>query len=216
MKFEQVIDRIIAILERNSEAAILVKDIAEALEMSATQFSNAKARNRVPHEKIAVFCGRKRVSINWILFGQSVEMLNTDTENAYNLKLFDGVKASAGGGAFNEEDENYIDFILDPEYVKLLGISHKDNIDAIYAIGDSMEPTLNEGSIILIDRNKTEVTNSGMFVVNTSGSLYIKRLSLNPKGGLDLISDNTLYPIHTVPLDETFIVGKVIGALEKL
>ncbi len=58
--------------------------------------------------------------------------------------------------------------------------------------------------------------NGGIFVVNAGGSLFVKRVAFNAHGGIDLISDNKAYPIQTVSSDETMIIGKIIGALERV
>ena len=97
-----------------------------------------------------------------------------------------------------------------------LGVLHRNNIEAINVVGDSMEPVLNDESIVLIDRNKTDIGNGGIFVVNTGGGLLVKRVSMSSQGMLDLVSDNKLYNTISIPMEEVNIVGRVIGALEKM
>lgn len=215
MDFSNVMDRVATILERESESKILDKDIAKALGMSTTQYSNAKQRNSIPYEKIAGFCAKNRVSINWVLYEQSTEMLKTDSEHGIQIKLFGDVNASAGGGAFND-DENYTYFSIDPAYARLLNISNKDKIDAITVTGESMEPTLKDGSIILIDRNKTNIVNGSIFVINAGGTVYIKRLMMRPDGNIDMISDNDIIPTQEASVEESIVIGRVIGALERI
>jgi len=215
MNFQDIIDRIEDILQSKSDIKIYDKDIAKALGMSSPQFSNFKSRNSIPYEKISEYCAKNRISINWILYGQSIDMLREETENMYKIKLFSGVNASAGGGAFND-DENYTYFSLDPAYVKLLGITPQDRIEAINVTGESMEPTLKDGSIILVDRNKTTIVNGSIFVINAGGTVYIKRLMMNPDGTIDMISDNNIIPVQHASPEDSVVVGRVIGALEKI
>ena len=215
MDFSKIMDRIAIILERERETKVFDKDIAKALDMSSTQYSNAKKRNSIPYQKIAEFCASNRININWVLYEQSTDMLKTDSEYGIKVKLFGDVNASAGGGAFND-DENYTYFSIDPAYAKLLNITDNDKIDAITVTGESMEPTLKDGSIILIDRNKTDITNGSIFVINAGGTVYIKRLMMNPNGNIDMISDNSMMPIQEAHIEESVVIGRVIGALERI
>ena len=215
MNFSSVMDRLATILERDGGKKIFDKEIAEALGMTGSQYSNAKKRNSIPYDKISELCAKNRISINWVLYEQNTEMLKTDMEQGFQIKLFNNVNASAGGGAFND-DENFTYLSLDPAYVRLLGVSEKDKIDAITVTGESMEPTLRDGSIILIDRNKTDIVNGSIFVINAGGTVYIKRLMMNPNGNIDMISDNSIIPKQEAHVEESVVIGRVIGALEKI
>ncbi len=212
-----IIDRLQDILEKEREERVLIKDVAEALNMSPAQLSNYKKRNSNPYDKISEYCATNRINLNWVLYGQPVEMLNSDVENIYKIKLIDGVHSSAGGGAFNEESEDVTYLSIDPLFADMLNIKNSDHIEAIRVAGDSMEDTLGEGSIIMIDRSRTELTSGGIFVLNTQGGVIVKRISINPNGTtIDLISDNKIYPVQSVPADEITVIGRVIGALEKI
>ena len=64
--------------------------------------------------------------------------------------------------------------------------------------GDSMEPTLPDGSSILVDRNRREPQEDRIFVLRTEDGLVVKRLERDAKGRWQLASDN---PSHRkVPL----------------
>jgi len=216
MNFNEVMDRIGLVIEKEMDDRPYDKDIAKALDMSSTRFSNAKSRNSIPYEKIAEFCARKKINMNWVLFDQNIGMLTDEYEHYYRVKLLDNINASAGGGAFNEEDDDYTYLTLDPIYQDMLGIQRTDNIEAIRVVGNSMEDTLGEGSIILINRKKTELVDGSIFVVNTPGGVFVKRIEINTIGGIDLKSDNKDYKTNTFPAEELSVIGKVIGALEKI
>ena len=51
-----------------------------------------------------------------------------------------------------------------------------------------------------------------MYVINTVSGLFIKRLSINPNGGVVLISDNKIYDTITMPAEEVTIVCKVVSS----
>ncbi|MCE4623399.1 MAG: hypothetical protein F7B11_01445 [Caldisphaeraceae archaeon] len=203
-------------MEKETNERPYAKDIAKALDMSSTQFSNAKARNSIPYEKIAEFCAIKKINMNWVLFGQNIGMLKDEYEEYCRIKMPDSIKAGAGGGAFNEESDDYTYLTIDPIYRDMLGIQRTDEIEAIRVIGNSMEDTLAEGSIILVNRKKTEPVDGSIFVVNTPGGVFVKRIGINPAGGIDLKSDNKDFETVTIHADELSVIGRVIGALEKI
>lgn len=215
MDQEAVLERLYEVVESVIGKAPFDKDVAEELGMSRANYSNIKKKGNLPLEKITDYCGLKKISISWIIHGQSSQMLADSSGEILKIPYLNKVNASAGGGAFNE-DENYTHLSLDPAYAKLLGISDKDNIDAITVTGESMEPTLKDGSIILINRNKTDIVNGSIFVINAGGTIYIKRLMMNPNGNIDMLSDNSIIPTQKALREESIVLGKVIGALEKV
>lgn len=213
---EQIIDRLIDILEKERGEKVYLKDVAEVLGMSSSQLSNFKSRDAIPYDKISKYCAKKRISINWVLYGQPVKMLNSEAEDVYMVKMINNVHSSAGGGAFNEDDANVTYLTIDPVFVDVFGIKENDDIEAIRVAGDSMEPTVSEGALILVDRKKTELVNGGIFVLNSINGVVVKRVSVNPNGTIDLISDNRIYPVQSVPGEELIVIGRVVGVLEKI
>lgn len=95
-------------------------------------------------------------------------------------------------------------------------ISSSENIFWLTATGDSMSPVINDNDIVLLDVSKTEITNGGIFLFEINGQQFIKRLRLRVTGELDIISDNSSYPIETIKDYENIkIVGRVIKNLSK-
>lgn len=59
----------------------------------------------------------------------------------------------------------------------------------VRADGDSMHPTIQDGSIVLCDESRTELADGRIFLVEHGGSVLIKRLKAGPDGPV-MISDN--------------------------
>ena len=57
------------------------------------------------------------------------------------------------------------------------------------AMGESMEPTLPDGCVILVDRNRTKRYRGHIFVVRTEDGLVVKRAGKDEGGGWQLVSD---------------------------
>lgn len=217
MDFNEVMDRVAAIVEKEIGFRPYGKDIANALGLSPTNYSNMKAQNRIPLREISDYCAKHKISINWVLYEQNSQMLENNTEEIFKIKFLESINGSAGGGALNEEDDEPEYIHIDRKSANRMGINNVKNIEAINVQGDSMQPTLKDGSVVVIDRSKIEVINGGIFVINTvGGGLFVKRISVNPSGGIDMISDNKAYPVQTVSFDEAMVVGRVVGALERV
>jgi len=201
MEFDKIIEKIKDIIsEEVGEKKVLNKDVAKVLGITPEHLSVLKKRNKIPFEELAYFCAKRKISLNWLLFDQQIENIATETEKFSKIRYFKDINASAGGGAINFDD-NYETLYIDKKIVS-------KNLDAINVIGDSMEPTIKEGSIIFIDRDDKSVQNGGIFVVSTPAGVFVKRINLRSYGKIELISDNKLYPNEII--GEAEIIGKVV------
>jgi phage repressor protein C with HTH and peptisase S24 domain len=216
VNFTEIMERVSIIMESELGIAPYDKNIASELSMSPTQYANNKRRNKIPYFEITNFCHKHGITINWILLGESSMKLIQREEEIYKIRLIEKINASCGGGGFCDEEAEAKYIYIDKNSASKLGIVNSENIEAINAVGDSMIPTIKEESTVLVDRTKNMLNSSGVYVVNTVSGLFIKRLALNPNGGVDLISDNKNYDTITMPIDEVTIVGKVVGSLEKI
>jgi len=203
MDFEKIIEKIKDILSNEiGNRKVFNKDVAKALNLTPENLSVLKKRNKIPYEEIAYFCAKRKISINWLLFDQNEEEISKETQKFSKIRYFKDINASAGGGAINF-DENYEIIYIDKKIID------KD-LDAINVIGDSMEPTIKDGSIIFIDRKNKNIINGGIFVVNTLGGVFVKRVRINSNGDIELISDNKIYEKEILKKDEIEIIGKVV------
>ena len=206
MDFEKIIEKIKDILSNEiGEKKVLNKDVAKALGITPENLSILKKRNKIPYEEIAYFCAKRKISINWLLFDQLSDDIIKETEKFATIRYFKDINASAGGGALNFE-ENYETVYIDKKIID-------KNLDAINVIGDSMEATIKDGSIIFIDRNDTNISNGGIFVISTPAGVFVKRVRIKSSGEIELISDNKVYPPENLKTDEVKIVGKVVKIL---
>ncbi len=206
MDFEKIIEKIKDILSNEiGERKVFNKDVAKALGITPENLSILKKRNKIPYEEIAYFCAKRKISINWLLFDQLSDDIIKETEKFATIRYFKDINASAGGGALNFE-ENYETVYIDKKIID-------KNLDAINVIGDSMEPTIKDGSIIFIDRNDTNISNGGIFVISTPAGVFVKRVRIKSSGEIELISDNKVYPPENLKTDEVKIVGKVVKIL---
>jgi hypothetical protein len=83
--------------------------------------------------------------------------------------------------------------------------------------GDSMEPTIRSGEIILIDRSQdTPRMDDGIWAVTHGEIGMIKRLRHLPDGTVELHSDNQFVRPQTAVDGELHIIGRVIAVVRRL
>ncbi len=215
--FSEVIEKLKDIVSQSRIGArVYDKDVAAELGISQAAFATMKKRNSIPYREILEFCARRKISINWLFFDQPAEMLLEETGKFFRIKYFAQLRASAGGGA-EVFDENFKYISVDRDIlVEIVGSVDEKNIEAIRVEGESMEPTLKSGSIVFIDRSGTYTSKDGIYVVSSTGGLFVKRLRVRADGFVELISDNTLYENEIVSPEEISIVGKVVGSMESI
>ncbi|WP_457608675.1 LexA family transcriptional regulator [Nitratifractor sp.] len=215
--FQEIIERIKDIIStKKIGSRVYDKDVAAELGIAQATFATMKKRGSIPYREIMEFCARKKISINWLFFDQPAEMLIEETSKFFRVRYFADLRASAGGGA-EVFDENYEYIDVDRTLMEnLLGTLPTGEIEAIHVEGESMEPTLPDGSIVFVDREQRDPAKDGIFVASTSNGLFIKRIRRRADGMVELISDNPLYTPEILPPDEVRVVGKVVGSVERL
>ena len=203
------------ISEEKNVKKVFDKDVADTLAIPQTTFATMKKRNSIPFKEIMEFCANKKLSINWLFFDQAIDMLAEETDKFFQIHYFADVRASAGGGAFTF-DENYEVLTVDRIIMNNVITSSNQEIDAINVDGESMEPTLQDGSIVFIDRTQTNISKDGIYIASTTAGLFIKRIRQRADGMVELISDNKAYSPEIMLADEVKIVGRVVGNIESL
>ncbi|WP_336800620.1 XRE family transcriptional regulator [Kaistia sp. MMO-174] len=124
------------------------------------------------------------------------------------------VRASAGRGRIATidllEDGEFIAFRED--WMRRIGLNPKF-AQALTAVGDSMEPTIRDGDLLLIDRSIDRVVDNGIYVAVVGGMVVVKRVQTRLDGSVVLKSDNRdryddeVVPAHDVP--DLIIEGRV-------
>lgn len=121
------------------------------------------------------------------------------------------VWASAGHGAAVEYEPQTTSLAFPPEYLAKLTSSNPRNLAIISVKGDSMEPTLLDDDIVLLDRSKTNLSFDGLFVLRFDDALHVKRIGRAPQPGhITIISDNRSFPAIVAKRDDIEAVGKVL------
>lgn len=123
------------------------------------------------------------------------------------------VETSAGYGALVADYEEIVDRLaFPPGYLRRITSANPKDLAIIGVKGKSMEPTLSDDDLVMIDMSKRDLSFDGLFVLRDGGaSLLVKRIGRGRRRGtVTLISDNpNFHPIER-EIEEIEVVGKVV------
>jgi len=87
-----------------------------------------------------------------------------------------------------------------------------EDLVLIEARGDSMDPTIADGDVVLIDRSKKQVVVGNMYALRTKNAVMVKRLQPIGAARIKVMSDNKLYDSYEIDLEsgDIKIIGQVI------
>ncbi len=118
------------------------------------------------------------------------------------------VGASAGPGALPTGEDAFDAFRFSHRWLAEQGLEGAQ-LSAITVEGDSMEPLLNNGDEILVDRSP-QPFRDGVHVVRLDDALLVKRVANTGGGRLALLSQNMAYPPIDVAAQDVEIIGRVV------
>ena len=197
--------------------------LADALGVNRSAITQAKTRNAVPQKWILTLSRRYALSPDWLEFGsgkagQEMVLESRTTKPlvfpdiSLETVMVPKVKATlcAGGGSMELEAVPVAEHPLPRAWLSRLG--SPNTMVFMDVIGNSMEPGIRDGDMVLVDQSFKEITPKTILAVGYDEAIYIKRLEKRP-GGVLMISDNSDYAPVTVAgdeLDSFRVIGKVV------
>lgn len=115
-----------------------------------------------------------------------------DADSDFALINYYDVEVSAGAGSFVEHENRAGQFAFTRDWLKSKGLI-ADKCALIKARGDSMEPTIHDGDIMLVDTSIHAILDDSIYVIQLDNRAMVKRIQQNLDGSLVIISDNDLY-----------------------
>ncbi|MDR5655488.1 XRE family transcriptional regulator [Ruixingdingia sedimenti] len=195
-----------------------------------SDWANDKTEPRA--SSIAEICHATGASIEWLLSGEGVmfDASSTGTPRAptagvddfdqpgmLTIPRYDEVRPSAGPGAMATSEAPTTRVAFERHWLADIGV-RADAAMILPAQGDSMEPTIMNGSPMLVDTSKTEIQNGYIYVIAVENDLLVKRVRRRLDGKIDLISDNPAYGPETLDaadLQQLRVIGRVYAAVSK-
>jgi phage repressor protein C with HTH and peptisase S24 domain len=176
--------------------------------------------------RIAAIAKAAGVNLEWLATGEGpmrredVEQAKALAEQEKDLWQFElvpryEVEAAAGGGRVVERESEIGRLAFRKDWIRQKGWQPKDLV-VIRIIGDSMEPTIKDGALALVNTAEEMPAADGIYVLSIDGHLVAKRLQLDlAGGGIYIRSDNPAYEtqhLSSREVDDLFIVGRVVWA----
>jgi phage repressor protein C with HTH and peptisase S24 domain len=186
---------------------------------SVNAWLSGKTKNIMPSPamKLADFY---KLNLLWLTEGRGRKdrteqgIIDLETHpDLFPVKRYD-VRPSCGIDGISvdfHEEENELPIFFRRDWLTTHGYK-AENLAALKVTGRSMEPSLWEGDLIVINRADKVLKSGAVFAVNHEGQCVIKRLQRGQNGGWDLESDNPdKLRYATEPCTErTGIIGRVV------
>ncbi|WP_130471741.1 S24 family peptidase, partial [Candidatus Magnetaquicoccus inordinatus] len=120
------------------------------------------------------------------------------------------VQASTGPG-LEVQSEQIVDHLaFKTEWLRAAMGLDPHKLALITARGDSMEPAIGDGDLLLLDMRELRTLDPSIYVVRTEQSLLAKRLQCLTDGRIRILSDNPLYGAEEVYPHEIHILGRIV------
>lgn len=176
----------------------VVSEISGVPPRSLTNYLGGK--NEPPVSALSKIASACRVSLDWLATGENAtssynrpDVAQSGNEDWVLVPIRD-IAAAAGAGMINHGAEIIDRLPFSRAILRRYGVN-PDRAEFIRAAGDSMEPTIRNGDLVLVDRSKREVRADAIYAIDVGEDVRIKRIRQNFDGSLTLISDNkSLYP----------------------
>ncbi len=188
-------------------------ELAEKLGVHKNTLANYEKNERLPDVEVLnklldVF---PDIEPGWLLTGV-IEKQYPSAEG-YIVPPRNEVGGRERGGAMivSEQVVDYVSFRSD--WVRYtLGIP-AHYLSLISVKGDSMEPTLSDGDLVLIDLRANRVEDNAIYVIQSNDSLLVKRIQRKLDGSMVVRSDNPIYETEVLTgetADRLEVVGRVV------
>lgn len=164
---------------------------------------------------------KDNLNLNWVFYGQ-LPIKNNDekigkivqnyfinehlNDDSIAIPFFNNIKASAGNGYINDENDEP-DFMVLPKSM-VVG----KNLNAIKVFGDSMSPNIKQDAVILIDLDKREIINNRVYAIRYDNEVFVKRLEVSGDQIL-LKSDNVQYNTIIAKKSKVYVIGQVVSSI---
>jgi phage repressor protein C with HTH and peptisase S24 domain len=123
------------------------------------------------------------------------------------------IRAAMGHGQVPPDYTEVVrNLVVREEVLREKGVTYTSttSLAMITGWGQSMEGTINDKDLVIVDRGITEFIGEGVYVVTWHQELYIKRIQRMDEDHFWLISDNPLNKDQQARIDDVVIHAKVL------
>lgn len=200
-------------------------ELASVLGISPQVLGNRKKTESIPYAEIVAAAMDAGEDVQYILTGKRFvyKSINERAPAAYSRADFMeiphyNVQAAAGMGKVAGDEETLKPLSFRRDWLSKRHLSPA-NLVIVSASGDSMEPYLKDGDLVLVDRSQTDIASGKTYVLRLDDHLLVKNLQLLPHGLVQVASFNPGFPPYHVDLaDESIdmaIIGRVVASMHE-
>ncbi|MBO4318602.1 MAG: helix-turn-helix domain-containing protein [Mailhella sp.] len=205
-------------MRRLKNASELISAIAESL--GARNDSELADRLGVSRQAISQVRKKGQIPDKWIIKtgemgGMSLDELCFDEHPEGDFVSIPLVEATlaAGGGSFETDGAVIDSFAFKRDWVERKG--RKEDLVLMRASGDSMEPAIFSGDMLMVNKGQTRIQQGMIYAVRVDDALYVKQIELHPGDRLIMHSYNPKYSPIEVDLkgdlaDTVRVLGRVV------
>lgn len=203
-------------------------DFANIIGMKPATYHARKKAQSLPFDEILSIANQENIDLNWLFFGiypkfkpaitieehkniNYIDEFTVKIRHEFSLVPFYDVEASAGNGSLIEQEQKLGEMAFRNDWLAAKGLN-SSHCALIKARGDSMEPTLFDGDLLLVDLRVNEVKDDAIYILLADNRLIVKRVQVLFNDTLAIISDNPFYATQKIKLDDTEklnVVGKL-------
>ncbi|PLY08376.1 MAG: hypothetical protein C0625_01960 [Arcobacter sp.] len=197
------------------------RHIAEKYDITQQSVGQLK-RKFALNETICLICEKENINLNWIQTGKGDMFLNevsstpiisnkTLSNDVVRINYYPDVYAAAGYGAINGDAKPQI-MNFDRNFIEqFLNVRKFEKLDIIRVVGDSMEPFIHNGELVMLERDQN-ARNGETVIANINGQVYVKRYQADPfKKWIKLVSDNEIYGDISLESQDEIQALSIIG-----
>lgn len=191
--------------------------LADALGVNRSAITQAKLRNAVPQKWILALARKYALSPDWLEFGTGREdekaggrFVSAVVAKDLHVVPKAAARLCAGGGSFEVDAAPVAEYPLPRSW--LAGLGNPSSMVLMDVVGDSMEPEIHDGDMVLVDTSNLHIAPDKIFAVGFDDAIYLKRVE-RFGDALRLLSDNPAYaPIELCgdELGSFRVIGRMV------
>jgi phage repressor protein C with HTH and peptisase S24 domain len=212
-------DHLASRIRQAAELAGGVSKLAHVSGIPLSTLNEYLAGAKLPLERAASIARAAKVDLLWLAEGGQ-PMMVVETKRGRAISIDDATvavpiydaRASAGPGAFVDQDLVTGHMTLDSGWIREVAGANAARLVMTQAVGNSMEPTIFSGDRLLVETGDGPRFHGGIYVVVFGGDIMVKRYFRGSGASFILHSDNPAAGDIKVEADEQTecrLVGRV-------
>jgi len=203
------------------EQGLTILELSKKIGIPDRTISNYERGERKPSvEYLTLLYEHLNANPEWLISGNG-EMFTDKSAISGKFSVEDFLfipklmlKPAAGCGTIVdlEDVEDYIAF--QKEWFNKHIHAPKNSLAVMTANGDSMEPTIKNGDMLLVDTSQNQARTDNIYIIRIDECIVVKRVQCIPGNKLQVISDNKTYDPYVLDLSDeshqAVIIGKVV------